>query len=230
MKKALTTRLYWGFSAAVILVIAVGVSAYQTQKREVYFKQWVTNTYQAVDKAKSLNITIAQMRKAQLSYYLKGQQSSLLPYKQALPGISITINQLQIFVADNPVLASYVDTVDHAIIRLLNFWEDVSLRPNLSKGYADVTFPQVEDNINIVDNYINRLVLGEQNLLAQREADDKTANRQAEEVLVGGILLILIVVFVLIYFILHELRNRSSAEGDLQKSLTEIKGLVEDAD
>ena len=230
MKKALATRLYWGFSAAVILVIAVGVSAYQAQKREEYYRLWVTNTYQSIDKAKSLNITIAQMRKAQWSYYLNGKPSYLIPYQQALPGIPTTIDELEIAVADKPVLVRYVDSIDQATKRLLDFWENVKNNATLAKGYADVISPQIEDNINVIYANIDRLILGEENLLAQREAEDKTADRQAEEVLVGGILLVLIVVFVLIYFILHEFRNRSSAEADLQKSITEIKGLVEDAD
>ncbi len=230
MQKGLTSRLYWGFSAAALLVIAVGVTSYQTVRRQASFQERVNRSYQITDQVKSLDLTLIELRGARRAYRLTGMDSFLLVYKTKAPSIFGAVNNIKALVHDNPLQVVRLDSLADAFRDIIGFWDFTKTDTSVTSAYKRQITLEEERHIVLISNMIGQIAGEEQHLLQIREADDKTANSQAAAVLGGGILLILVIVFVLIYFILHEFKNRGMAEAKLQKSLNEINGLVEEAD
>lgn len=230
MQKGLTSRLYWGFSVAALLIIAVGVTSYQTVRRQASFQERVNRSYQITDQVKSLQLTLIELRGARRAYRLTGMDSFLLVYKTNAPAIFGAVNNIKGLVSDNPAQVMRLDSLANAFRDIIGFWDFTNTDTLVTNQYKRQITLEEERHIGLINTMIGSINGEEQHLLQIREAEDKTANNQAAAVLGGGILLILAIVFVLIYFILHEFKNRGMAEAKLQKSLDEINALVEEAD
>jgi signal transduction histidine kinase/CheY-like chemotaxis protein/CHASE3 domain sensor protein len=230
MKKALTARLYLGFSLAVILVVGLGITSYQTLTRQARSQEWVRHSYQVTDELKSLQIAMIELSGARRAFRLTGKDSFLLVYKTTAPALFGEINKLKSLVTDNPGEESRVDSLFDAFRDLVGFWETSRTDGAITDAYKTQITLQEERQIGTIRNAINKIAGEEHRLLTIREADDNAVNGQALAVLCSGILLILVIVFVLIYVIFNEFKNRSLAEADLQKSVDGIRALVEEAD
>ncbi len=225
MKRSIITRLYIGFAASVVLVLLVGIISYKTINRQVYYKRWVDHTYQVMNKVQALNISVLEMRGARRAYRITGEEKFLLPYRMAMAGTQKATDDLHDLVLDNPVQLTRIDNAAAAIKDLIGFWEAVKVDSSTTNQYKTAVTLEEEKKIDALRNIINQVITEEQHLLLLREIDDGDSTALANEVLVGGVILMLIVVFTLIYFILQEFTNRTKAETSLQKSIADITAL-----
>ncbi len=230
MERGITSRLYAGFSAAVLLVIVIGIISYQTVKRQSYFQEWVHHTYQVTNEVKSLHIKMIEMRGSRRAFRLTGNDSFLLAYKLAIPQIFDEVNKLSALVTDNQEQAKKVDSIDAELKQLVGFWENTKNDSIQNNGYKTRITLEEEAKIDVLRRLINTINAEEQRLLALREGEYEKANGTASQILVTGTILVLLIVVILIFYIVRELRNRGVAETNLQKSINNIKALIEDAD
>jgi len=230
MKRSIITRLYIGFAAAIILVLGVGFSSYQTIQHQTSSGQWVEHTYEVLSKTRNVQLIITRMRGAGKIFFITGDGRFMVPYKVGVSTIFKECDDLKGLIIDNAEQVKRADSLTVAIRDLVYFWESLKVSDTSSRGYKTALMLQEEDKINKVNDIIRDFYSAEQRLLTLRKSDDADANTLAIEVLIGGITLVLIIVVVLIYFILKEFTQRTEAEEGLKRSIQDVTALNNIAD
>ncbi|HWB25601.1 MAG TPA: response regulator [Chitinophagaceae bacterium] len=230
MKRSIITRLYIGFAVAIILVLGVGISSYQTIQHQAYSGQWVKHTYEVMNTVKDIQATIPRMRSSLKNYYITGEDQFRQPFQAGKINIFKRLDELKALFVDNPSQLQKADTLVTNVQRLVFFWDAFKLSDSLSHQEKLSFMTEEQNKIDGINTTIERLYSAEQNLLYIREQADADSNTTATEVLIGGITLILIIVFTLIYFILREFNQRTQAEESLKKSIQDVTALNDVAD
>lgn len=230
MKRSIITRLYIGFAAAIILVLGVGVSSYQTIQHQTSSGQWVEHTYEVMNKTRNLQLIVVRMRGAGKIYYITGDARFMVPYKVGIATIFKECDELKALVLDNPIQVSRADSLTVAIRELVYFWESLKVSDTSTREYKTALMLQEDTHINKMNDIIRDFYSEEQRMLSIRKANDADANSLATWVLIAGIALVLVIVVVLIYFILKEFTQRTQAEEGLKKSIQHVTELNITAD
>lgn len=230
MTKSIITRLYIGFAVAIILVVGVGLSSYQTIKNQAFSSQWVKHTYEVMNTVKGIQTTIPRMRSSIKNYFLTNDERFKLPFTQGMATIFTQTEDLKKEVIDNPLQVSRADTLIYGIKNLVFFWNAVKITDTTSNTTRVSLAMAEEAKIDFVYNVIEHFYSTELTLLHEREKDDAAALGLANKVLFGGIALTLFIVLVLIYLVLRELRYRTYAEDGYKRSIEDITRLNKAAD
>ena len=230
MKRSIITRLYIGFAAAIIVVLGVGFSSYQTIQHQTSSGQWVEHTYEVMNKTRNLQLIVVRMRGAGKIFYITGDARFMVPYKVGVATIFKECDELKALIIDNDEQVKRVDSLTVSIRDLVYFWESLKVSDTASTAYKTALMLQEETRINKVNDIIRDFYSAEQRLLSSRKRDDADANTLAVETLIGGVCLVLIIVVVLIYFILKEFTQRTQAEQGLKKSIADVTALNDVAD
>ncbi|HVX48672.1 MAG TPA: response regulator [Chitinophagaceae bacterium] len=230
MKKSIITRLYIGFGVAIILVIVVGFSSYQSLRNKTTSADWVNHTYEVMNTVKDIQATVPRMRSALKNYFITGEERFRQPLDEGKITLPKKLHDLKSLIADNAPQLEKADSLQSQIERLIFFWGSFHLENSLQPAQRLALMNEEQDRVDKLNDIIEHFYSAEQHLLALRESEDVDSGTLATEVLAGGITLILLIVFSLIYVILREFRQRTAAEENLQKSITDVQALNEIAD
>jgi len=230
MKRSIITRLYIGFAIAILLVLGVGVSSYQTIQRQLDSSRWVSHTYEVMNKTRNLQLTVTRMRGAGKIFFITGDQHYMLPYKTGVTNIFRDCDDLKALVLDNSTQVMRVDSLTLALRSLVYFWESLKVSDTSTLAYKNALMQQEEVRIDKVNDLVRDFYSEEQRLLSQRKNEDEEASVLSTQVLIGGIVLILLIVVTLIYFIVSEFKQRTAAQEALNKRIDEVRTLNDIAD
>lgn len=225
MRTSLTSRLYFGFSVAVLLILVTGYVSYKTVHNQAVSQQRVKHSYEVINTIKTIQVTIPKMRSSVKNYLLTGEERFKLPFLQGLTSIFKQTDDLKRLVIDNPQQTERADSVIYGVKSLVFFWEAIKITDTTTKAYRTSLMMAEESKIDYVNNLTERLYSTELHLLSQRQEEDETASKTSVEVLIASITLVLLIVFVLIYIILNEFNRRTEAEDNLKRSIEEISTL-----
>lgn len=230
MKRSIITRLYIGFTIAILLVIGVGVSSYQTIQTQLASSTWVGHTYEVMSKTRNLQLIVTRMRGAGKNFFITGDEHYMLPYKVGVTSIFKECDDLKAMVLDNPVQVRRADSLTLAIRGLVYFWEALKISDTTSHAEKNALMSQEELHIDKVNDLVRDFYSEEQQLLSQRKKADTDAAALSTQVMVGGIALVLVIVFTLIFFIFNEFKRRTAAQEALNKTINEVRSLNDIAD
>ncbi|MCY7421186.1 MAG: response regulator [Chitinophagaceae bacterium] len=211
------TRLYTGFTVAILLVMGVGFISYTTFTKQYAEAARVKHSYKVVNQLTFLQNLLVDMETGRRGFRSTDNKKFLEPYNNALTQIGPAINETKLLVSDNIDQLDRLNKLSNNINELLNYWR--SLGDNASKYTREIISginDAEKEKMDVVRSRLNAMMNVEQTLLSQREAANLRSVNVAITGLVLGILLILVIVGFLIYLILHEFKIRTQAEFDLK--------------
>ena len=225
MKFSLTNRLYSGFSAAVLLVLLLGILSYHTFQRQTEAGDWVKHTYQVLNKAATIDKLLVDMEAGNISYRSTNVREFLKPYNEAILNIKPAINDLKALVVDNLAQSERVSRITANVETLLIFWQKQDDRKLSVYNQADFVDLLTREKafINRIRDELDQLIRTENTLLTQRENENKRSSKQAMYELIFGTFLTLLIVLTLIYFTIKEFNNYRQTEATLQENYKELE-------
>ena len=223
MKTNIKTRLYFGFATAIFLVIMVGIISYVTFRQQHYEANRVKHSYQVINQLVDLQNLVTDMETGRRGFRSTNERNILEPYTIALSKFESTLIGTKQLVQGNPTQAENLYKAENSIRSLMAFWKNNGDNvANYSKEVLSAIIQKEKVRMDKVRGDLHEMMVVEQSLLSVREEANRRSVNFAIYGLVIGILLILVIVGVLIYFILKEFNSRQKAETHLKTSNEEL--------
>lgn len=218
------TRLYIGFIIAMLLVIGVGLISLSTFTSQYQQATSLKHSYKVLNQLTFVQSLLVDMETGRRGFRSTNDKKFLEPYNNALIKIQPALNDAALLVSDNINQSTHFNKLLNNIYDLLNYWK------NLGDNASAYT-REIITNINGIEKQkmdgvrrgINDLMNVELSIINEREAENVRSVNKAITWLVLGIILIIIIVGILIYFILREFKSRTKAEFDLKDNNTKLE-------
>ncbi|MDB5193000.1 MAG: multi-sensor hybrid histidine kinase [Segetibacter sp.] len=219
MKNNIRTRLYVGFTVAIVLVLGVGIISLITFRKQHNDAAMIKQAYEVLNHLETCQKALIDMETGRRGFRSTNDQRFLEPYFNGLQSIRPILQELQLSVKDSQVQSSYFYQLQASIDDILSFW--VSLGSNAS-GYTKERIAEImvleKQKMDSIRSIVDKMTALQNALLNNKIKQNRRSVTNSIVGLAVGIALILLIVIVLIYLILVEFRNRRKAENELQKS------------
>jgi signal transduction histidine kinase len=207
-----------GFSISLLILASVAFFSYRATRRLIDTDISMSKSHEAFDQVDALLLEVLEVESAVHAYLLGGKDFYLQPYYTALSRIDKTFRDLQKMTKDNPRLQSRVLAMKGPIENKLAYHRrqikarsDFGSKPGTAYLPTGVGHELMDQIRGIADD-----LKGEENvLMAQQEADARSAAHQSVYLLMSGSLLAL-AIFVSIYWnLIREISRRKRTEATL---------------
>ena len=219
-------RLYTGFAFAFFLVISVGVVSLTTLQRQNNQVRSIKQAYQVINQLEVIQRILIDMETGRRGFRATHDVKFLQPYNEGLSMLTPAYTKLVGLIEGNPLQERNAGALKIKIDSLLQFWTSLGMSApgsNLSRliqiGTAE------KEKMDLIRAEIASMKSIENVFLAGREQANNRSVKWAKWELVVGIVFILFTVVALVCQILKELKNRLTAEENLQKNLNELDQL-----
>lgn len=231
MKNSLKTRLYLGFSVAILLVIAGGVFTYITFKKQRSQAEWVEHSYEVITTAQRINRYVYEIESAGTAYRSTHLFKYLDPYFEIHPKILPAFYDLRKMVLDNPSQLKKTIGIEKELIGVLNYWEGLGVRHDTNYVFSHIKEITNEEGAMLekIHNDIQDMVIEERLLLSERNGANTESVSRASIALVLNTGFILLVALTLMVISFREFNNRLKAQKELQVKLRETETLNDNA-
>lgn len=219
-----------GFGAVFVLMVGVGLASKVSMNVLVNSIEWVNHTHQVKQSIQELEAILVNAETGQRGFIFTGKEEFLEPYNQATAVLDPHINQLRnkIRIEEQRELLDQVRTLSQEkldelaeTIRLKRQGREQELRALVLSGKGKRTMDDIRkiiDNMQVVEN----------NLLQERQAAAKRAERFASFTSVGGTLIVVIVGSSVAFFIARRIvQPINQVASAIASSATEIAAAVQ---
>ncbi len=228
MRSKVNLQIVTGFTAALVLVMAVGISSYLSFKRQKDQAGWVTFTYKVQSAANELSGLMVDMETGRRGYRATKHESFLQPYKNALVKLPAAQHQLRSLVID-PENKRNLDLIDQKVNEALTFWR--SLDDGIVQSSDALQNTTIEkEKMDGFRAAMKKFFARQDELLAERNKKSDQSTEWAEWVLIIGTIVTLFIVVVLLRFILAEFRTRKKAEALVKENYDKVVQLNIESD
>jgi signal transduction histidine kinase len=221
--KKLPALIYAGCGFSLLLVVLVGVISLYFSEHQRQKEQWIEHTYQVLEKVHAVNHHLYEMGMDKQRYRSTGLNEFFQSYHNHSDSLLTELTALNKLSLDNQAQVVKIKLLRQQISDLLKFWHDegISLKNSDAKSVLLVTRTEKAktDSIRLEIAAINET---EHKLLTEREEGNRRLTEITDFTILTGTLLILILVCILIYFILQELKNRINAYQK-EKEMNQLK-------
>ena len=216
-----------GFTAAVLLVLLIGILSYQTFQKQAEASDRVRHTYQVLNTAGTVEKLLIDLETGRIRYRSTGAEQFLVPYNEATRRIKPVINELKGLTADNSDQYKRVMRIASAVEPLLTLWHrETGDEPGFYDRQALVDIVIKEKAFTQrARNELDQIVTTEKRLLTQQEQQSKSSIRETTYEIIAGTLFTLSIVLSLIYVTVNELRGNRKAEASLQENYKQLEHL-----
>lgn len=220
-------RLTVGFGLAGLVLLVIAVIGFRTTSTLIENDARVTHSYEVQGKLNDLISELKDAETGQRGFVITGDNSYLEPYQSALGEIKSTLDSARTLTADNPDqqrrLAAIAPLVD---AKLAELKQTIDLRRNsgfdaASKVVSNNAGKAAMDNIRALDA---EAIGEEDNLLAKRAQDVKTAAQWSMTITLWGGLAGVVAVALIGWFITRSLSQQiGSAVGQIHSASAELQ-------
>jgi signal transduction histidine kinase len=118
-----------GFGLALCLVIVVGILSYRTTIRNDEDRAWVAHTYIVLAGLDAVSADLIDAEDCQRGFLLTGEETYLVPYRDALARLIRDVKGVRELTRDNPVQQTALDRLDPLLVtRLAEMHERIEAR------------------------------------------------------------------------------------------------------
>jgi signal transduction histidine kinase/DNA-binding response OmpR family regulator/CHASE3 domain sensor protein len=229
MKNPIKVRLYVGFAAALILVVAGGIVSYvtfQSQQREA---GWVEHTYEVITQAQRINRYVYEIESSGIVYRSTQDKKFQDPYFKNRSKILPLVADLRKLTVDNPDQVRRGMRLENDMIALMNYWERLYYRTDSIRLFNQLSAVAIEERkyLDSVHNGLTDIITEERLLLSNRNQASEQSVSKAVSIQVADTLLIIIIAMALMMITFGEFRNRIKAQQEVQHNLYEQQKLTQ---
>jgi signal transduction histidine kinase len=223
INKKLPLLIYAGCGFSLLLVIMVGVTSLYFSNRQKQKELWVEHTYQVLEKVHAVYYHLYEMGMDKQRYRSTGVNDFFQSYHNHSDSLLTELIALNNLSLDNPAQVIKIVHLRQQISNLIKFWHDegINLKNADAKSVLEVTWTE-KLKLDSIRLEIAAVSETERSLLKEREDGNGRLTAITEFTILTGTFLILILVCILIYFILQELKNRINA-WQKEKEMNQLK-------
>jgi len=227
MKNSLKSRLYLGFSIAILMVIGGGIFTYITFKKQRFQSEWVEHSYEVITTAQRINRYVYEIESASTTYRSTHLPKYLDTYHEIHPKILPVFYDLRKMVKDNPAQIRRCITLEKELIGLMNFWESIEQRHDSSYVFSHIQEITKQERIllDAVHAEVTNIIVDERLLLTERNGINAESVAKASIALILNTCFILLVALILMVISFREFNIRQKAQKELQVKLRETETL-----
>jgi methyl-accepting chemotaxis protein len=220
-------KLAFGFSIAVLTVLVIGLSGHRSMRNLIENNRMVAHTHAVQQELAEVLAQIGEIESSARGFAITGDDSFLDPYRVALPELDKSLNSISTLTSDNtrqqqrltalrPLVQEKVDLMKRNIeIRRAEGLEQAAR--SIARGEGK----QAMDRIRALTREIHD---EEQRLLELRRAESEASVRAAENVIVWGSVLGMLLVAAAGFLISRSLTQQIGvAVRHIQTSSTELQ-------
>ena len=240
MKLNIRAKLLLGFMSVLIIVIAVSVFSYSTQKSNQESAEWVSHTNLVIAADEEVVLGLVNMETGFRGYLLSGKDDFLDPYTSGKKQYKDALAELNKLTSDNPAqLARWAEVSKQAEAWETEWTEKgIALRKDVNDGKATVQQANDYEASGGGKKYMDgiRVVLAEakkveQDLMATREAKSVAANKLGYNIIIFGTIFAVVVGIAIAFFLARSLSNAAklmviTAEQIAQTDLTAFASIA----
>ena len=226
MRLGIITKLFVGFAFALVLIIVIGLTSYNTFSKQAEEEKWIAHTYEVINQIDRIHIHVYEMRFAARSFLYTKDSVFFNRYKEQAVTIRTEISSLERIVNDDPVQLRRVYLLNSGLNDLTEYLERSfsSFKLTTKEDIVRIT-SSMQPLVDSIHNQFTVLTTEENRLLSDRDAKNQALIKDAVRILVIDIALILLMVAVLIYFILNEFDKRRKAEETSMRNVERLEQL-----
>jgi methyl-accepting chemotaxis protein len=232
MKLNIRNKLLLAFAGVLVIVIAVSVFSYKTQKDNQDRSVWVshTNTVMATDDLVLLGMV--NMETGFRGYLLSGQDAFLDPYNAGKQQYQDALSKLNNLTSDNPTqLARWVEASKQANSWVTGWAEKgIALRNDVNTGKA--TIQQVADyetsaggkqSMDALRAVLAEAKNAEQSLLVTREAESTAATSLGYAVILWGTIFAVVVGLAIAFFLSNSIARAANLISKTAEQIAQVE-------
>jgi len=217
-------RLYVGFTLAILISAANGISSYLIFQKQAKQRQWVRRTHHVIDTANVIQKLMVDMETGRRGFRATNENRFLEPYNMAKEHLDPALSSLKDSLSDNAAEEKRVSMLVAHVDSLRNFWinngDDAG---KYSKEYITAVTDTEKKQMDAIRGIIATIVKDENSLFtARRDEYEKLIHDSAISSSIGNILSEVIIV-ILIFFIFREFRRRRRIQEQLNKSVGKLE-------
>ncbi|MGP1384166.1 MAG: CHASE3 domain-containing protein [Thainema sp.] len=221
----------FGFGSIFIVIAGVGIISKLTTNHLIESSQWVDHTHRAISLINSVEEALVDAETGQRGFIITNQDSFLQPYDAAKARIDGVFVDLRQRLSINPTQLEYIDQLEElsdakfdeiaTTIQLKRSGQEEELMALISSG-------QGQEIMDEIRQLTDEMLAIEEELLAEREADNAAAANLASIVSIGGVSLVLLMGLGVLFFINRQvIRPINQVATDLATSSNELAATVQ---
>lgn len=223
--RLINTRLYIGSALALLLTLFTGIFSFRALNRQIEDATATRHTYKVLNQLQQIDNTILEMANSRAAFRATRDKSHLRRYFVADPQLQTMIAESARLTGDNPAQVTNVAKLKQEASNLQGFWKvlgvDDTFRFSLEGN--NIVTRQEAGHIAAVGRVVSAMELEEERLLQQRVESASAAARNATNQVIIGTVLTILIVGIMVWLILRELRTRQQKESEIEQNMAEIK-------
>ncbi len=230
MKHTIETKIWAGFTIALVIMCAVAIGAFRNTARQQEASKWVEHTYQVIQRLDAVLAAAIDIETGGRGFVMTGDERFLYPFESGIAIADSEFTTLKLLLLDNPQQVAYLDTLESLIRQKIIGTQD-GIDTKRSGMSLDRYYQKMIEGGNATMRQIRSLVKtlreNEAVLLAARLREEHTHNQfQLLFILLGNVIAIFVVVYA--GFSIHrDMKRRKQAEQALQDGLNFLDSVVE---
>lgn len=218
------------FGVAIALVLFVEYLGYRSSEAQVETTARVDHTRQVLGELNDILIATLDAETGRRGFALTGNESLLVPYRDASARASTHLGALRRLIADNPHQVARLDALEPRVMNRLRLLDEaVAEQRTAGAGRT----PQATDSLRgsaemrTVRAGLAEMVATENVLLAQREAETTTSVRLSRDVQLAGGALGVLLLTVVVGRLRRAIRERERSEERARANESDLATTLE---
>ena len=212
---ALGTKVAAGFSAALLMLAAVGMVSYRSTSEAIDDSRRVAHTLVVLEHLKSLYSQVQEVETGARGYALSGDEAYLAPCRDAAARLHTSADELSKLTADNPAQQQRLAAVTPLIRRRVSLADQiiaVRTAGGLDAAAAAVREGEGRRVMDQIRQAVDEMTAAENRLLAERDGRARVRGRQTLLTVVAGSALGFVCVGLASLMIRSDMARRHAAE------------------
>ena len=225
LKLSLQAKMGFSFLMGLLILLIVGIIAWQTNSKQIENSTLVAHTHQILSHAEGLLSAMTEAESNTRGYVISGNPAFLKPYQNIIEDIEFQHRELLVLTADNQdqqqLLFSVKPLIDQRISSLNTLMEtrrEMGLQ-FIQEHFVNGKGKQLQDQIHA---QIDTLEYTEEKLLVLRTAETERASKQSRVAITLGTLCALLITVASFIAIRIDIARRTAAENALKIANTKL--------
>ena len=232
-KSLLSGKVQFAFSAALALLVVVGVVSYRNNGNQVKTEEWVAHTDEVLATLAGVLSAETEAESARRGYFITSDRVFLKKYQTSVAAAYADLARVRQLTADSAAQQRHLDALDplftRRLLQLAQMNESQGNKP--SDFAAEVSGTLKGEEIQArVRGLLTEMVGAEQVLLQSRISGARASTRTAIFTILFGAVLALGFLDAVFYLLRGEIGKRARAEESLRGSEEKLRMAIEAAD